>query len=393
MHLPLLILDEAHHVKNPNRLARLFDNEEAEQDAEALQGPLGNMFEKMLFLTATPFQLGHHELLNVLDRFHGVRWPSALARTRFDQQTEHLRSALDRAQATALRLERAWARIDPLDGPLVAELGSFEPHDDQPEALRTALTIATEARADIATAEELLRPWVIRHVKPHKAQRRRYRPGRSILDDSDSDLGLPVEGPATLPFLLAARAQAVASLQGADGERSTRAYFAYGLASSFEAYADTRRNRVARLDESRRRAESPPSSPRSCAGTSTGSPRLSRTRRSRAGHPIRRSPPPSAGCVTCGATARSRSCSASMSRRGVPCAPTSRGRCARRSSPERPPGSAWIPRPRTRCSRLSTASANGSFAATLAATTPSANRSVRWPPISTTPPRTRWPRS
>ena len=90
---------------------------------------------------------------------------------------------------------------------------------------------------------------MIRHIKPHKAQRRRYRPGRSILDDSESGLGLPVEGAATLPFLLAARAQAVASLQGADGERSTRAYFAYGLASSFEAYTDTRRNRIARLDE------------------------------------------------------------------------------------------------------------------------------------------------
>lgn len=249
VHLPLLILDEAHHVKNPNRLARLFDNEEAEQDADALQGALGNMFDKMLFLTATPFQLGHHELLNVLDRFHGVRWPSTLARTRFDQQTEHLRSALDRAQATALRLERAWARIDPLDGPLVAALESFEPHDDQPDALRTALLISTQARADIAATEELLRPWVIRHVKAHKAQRRRYRPGRSILDDGDSDLGLPVGGPATLPFLLAARAQAVASLHGAAGERSTRAYFAYGLASSFEAYADTRRNRLANLDE------------------------------------------------------------------------------------------------------------------------------------------------
>lgn len=247
--LPLLILDEAHHVKNPNRLARLFDNEEAEQDADALQGPLGNMFAKMLFLTATPFQLGHHELLNVLDRFHGVRWPSVLARARFDQQTDHLRRALDRAQATALRLERAWARIDPLDCSVVARLTSFEPHDEQPEALRTALAVAREARTDVANAEELLRPWVIRHVKPHKAQRRNYRPGRSILDDINSDLGLPVEGAAVLPFLLAARAQAVASLHGADGERSTRAYFAYGLASSFEAYADTRRNRIASLDE------------------------------------------------------------------------------------------------------------------------------------------------
>lgn len=321
VHLPLLILDEAHHVKNPNRLARLFDNEEAEQDAEALQGPLGNMVEKMLFLTATPFQLGHHELLNVLDRFHGVRWPSTLARTRFDQQTEQLSGALDRAQATALRLERAWARIDPLDGPLVAGLESFEPDNDQPDALRTAITIAREARADIAATEELLRPWVIRHVKPHKAQRRCYRPGRSILDDVDSDVGLPVGGPATLPFLLAARAQAVASLQGSDGERSTRAYFAGSPRHSrptptpaATASPTSTSTTVIRL---------PPSRPRSCAGTSTGSPPPCPTTRPRAGPPTRRSLPPSTGFASYGATARRRWCSASTSRRAGPYAPTS----------------------------------------------------------------------
>lgn len=249
VHLPLLILDEAHHLKNPNRLARLFDNEEAEQDADALQGPLGNMFDKMLFLTATPFQLGHHELLQVLNRFDGVRWPTARARSRFGDQRKQLRSALDRAQATALRLERAWSRIDHDDGPLIQALGSYEPRDEQPDAVRAALTIAAEAQAGISAAEKLLQPWVIRHVKPNKAERRRHHTGRSILDDIDSDMGLSVGGAATLPFLLAARAQAVASLGGSSGEQSSRAYFAYGLASSFEAYADTRRNRIAKRDD------------------------------------------------------------------------------------------------------------------------------------------------
>jgi hypothetical protein len=207
------------------------------------------MFEKMLFLTATPFQLGHHELLSVLDRFHGVRWSSPLKRTRFEEQTERLSAVLDRMQGTTLRLERAWSRIDPLDGPSVATLSSFEPEDGQPESVRAALTIAAEAQADIAEAEKLLRPWVVRHTKPHKAQRRRYFPGRSILDDGNSELGLPIAGAATLPFLLASRAQALASLHGTDGESSTRAYFAYGLASSFEAYRDTRRNRLPEIDE------------------------------------------------------------------------------------------------------------------------------------------------
>ncbi len=247
--LPLLVLDEAHHLKNPNKLNRLFDNDEAEQDAAALQGPLGNMFDKMLFLTATPFQLGHHELLRVLDRFHGVRWPSAHARKRFDQETDALRTALDRAQATALRFERAWSRIDPADAAIAANLTSFDADPAHPDALQTAMAIGAEAARDLRDGQELLRPWVIRHMKPHKAERRSYRPGRAVLDDGPDGRGLVVKGSSTLPFLLAARAQAVATLNGQDGERSTRAYFAYGLASSFEAYADTRRNRVVLDDE------------------------------------------------------------------------------------------------------------------------------------------------
>ncbi|KAA0098920.1 hypothetical protein CIW49_13670 [Mycolicibacterium sp. P1-18] len=247
--LPLLILDEAHHLKNPNQLSRLFANKEAARDADALQGPLGNMFAKMLFLTATPFQLGHHELLSVLDRFHGVRWPSVTARAQFDTDIRQLREALDRAQGSALRLERAWARISPSDSDRVVALESFAPNEGQPETVHSALSVANAAREDIKIAEDLLRPWVIRHVKPDRSTRRRYRPGRSILDDSDTDVGLAVGGPAVLPFLLAARAQAVASLHGPGGEQATRAYFAYGLASSFEAYADTRRNRVANLDD------------------------------------------------------------------------------------------------------------------------------------------------
>lgn len=250
VHLPLLILDEAHHVKNQwTRLAGLFANEEAKQDVEALQGPLGNMFDRMLFLTATPFQLGHHELLEVLDRFQGVRWSSARSRARFNGDLATLRCALDRAQGTALRFERAWARINQDDTALASQLTVFDARDDQTDAIRAAVAVGAEARTDIRAAEELLRPWVIRHVKSHKADRRRYHAGRSILDNTAGDVGLRISGAATLPFLLAARAEAVATLHAAQGERSARGYFAYGLVSSFEAYAETRRNRPSKLDD------------------------------------------------------------------------------------------------------------------------------------------------
>jgi hypothetical protein len=248
--LPLLVLDEAHHVRNDTLLARLFDNEEAERDVEALQGPLGRMFDRMLFLTATPFQLGHDELLRVLGRFHGVRWGSKAMRAGFDEQLVELGRALDRAQAAALRFERAWSRIGPEAHEEVASLGSFDGSNDHSEAIHIALAIGKEARESLEAAEACLRPWAIRHLKSNKAERRRYRPGIGIVDDIDGDHGgVPVGGRATLPFLLAARAQAVASLESQPGQRSAQSYFAYGLASSFEAYADTRRNRLAQLDE------------------------------------------------------------------------------------------------------------------------------------------------
>jgi superfamily II DNA or RNA helicase len=249
--LPLLVLDEAHHVKNPNQLAGLFANPDADADLE-VQGPLGGMFDRMLFLTATPFQLGHHELLSVLDRFHGVRWPTARARQHFDHQLEQLRVALDGAQSAALRLERAWGRIDTADSDLVAALQSFDVHPDQPEAVQTALSVAREVETSIQAAEHDLRTWVIRHTKGTKESRRRSLDGEAILQGEPLTgpvVGLPITGAATLPFLLAARAQAIASLGGSGDERAARSLFAYGLASSFEAYVDTRRNRVAAVDD------------------------------------------------------------------------------------------------------------------------------------------------
>ena len=54
--LPLLILDEAHHLKNAQtRLASLFHVPEAHDDADEIsRGALGGVFDRMLFLTATP---------------------------------------------------------------------------------------------------------------------------------------------------------------------------------------------------------------------------------------------------------------------------------------------------------------------------------------------------
>ena len=259
---PLLILDEAHHVKNPaTRLASLFVDPEAAEESEyfTTAGALGGKFERMLFLTATPFQLGHQELVRVLERFEGVNWRAArrplMSRAEFETALQSLSRLLDDAQAAALRLDRAWGKLS--RDHLVARDGSILDPDRWWDEARTTEDggvvgqVAEQVRATeikMRAAEDALSPWVLRHLKvavlpDSDTQRRRVFPGDAILDDGMGQDGLEIGGEALLPFLLAGRAQALLATHA-----SGRALFAEGLSSSFEAYLETRRGRL-ELDE------------------------------------------------------------------------------------------------------------------------------------------------
>jgi hypothetical protein len=87
-------------------------------------------------------------------------------------------------------------------------------------------------------AETALRPWVVRHLRDrfyNGVPRRLKLPGLAIQTDiaaPGSEPGLEIEGRALLPFLLAARATLCAP--------DARPVFAEGLASSYEAFLQTR---------------------------------------------------------------------------------------------------------------------------------------------------------
>jgi superfamily II DNA or RNA helicase len=251
---PLLILDEAHHLKNPaTRLASLFVTADAQADAGTITGALDGAFERMMFLTATPFQLGHSELLNVIDRFGGVAWKTLTHDTKeqFKAEVENVRSLLDRAQYTAAELDKRWLslRQDDLSDrngkPLALEEWWRSAVDDtgkQPERVQVLMRAFEQTRVAMKAAEVVLRKWVIRHLRdrmlPGTSVLRRLRlVGRAIALSGDGEGGLPVENDSLLPFLLAARAQAVVVREGEKGGRAT---FAEGLASSYEAFLETR---------------------------------------------------------------------------------------------------------------------------------------------------------
>ena len=225
--LPLLIVDEAHRLKNPStNISRLFGERSDNTDDGAFKG----IFRRMLFMTATPFELGHSELIEVLSRMDAVRPlepPPALAlKTRLGS----LKTVLTAAQASALALDGAWARLKPNE---LGGFGTWGPAVPPPVGFSTAAReaweyakLAVQARRKMHMA---LRPWVIRH---ERARRRSYHAGAAIIADKGCvPGGLQIPDSAALPFLLAARAQSVAL-----DTNSVRPLFAYGIASSYEAF-------------------------------------------------------------------------------------------------------------------------------------------------------------
>lgn len=260
--LPLLILDEAHHLKNSQtRLASLFNTSEAADDAhEWTKGALSEVFERMLFLTATPFQLGHAELCSVLNRFEGVSWksspPKGVGRKEYQEELKTLRDKLDETQESALRLDLAWSKLNAED--LHVNGKAFEDLDDWWTAVRNggeevstnSINVLAKFNGTLKKmreSEKLLKKYVIRHSKPKQLSgpfdgvlRRHRLVGRTIIEgdglgNEETPPGLSIDGNALLPFLLAARA--------AIKQAERRPVFSEGLASSFEAFLKTRRKK------------------------------------------------------------------------------------------------------------------------------------------------------
>ena len=264
---PLLILDEAHHLKNPaTRLASLFVAPEAREDIRFLEhgGELSGAFERMLFLTATPFQLGHGELLNVLKRFQGIRWDKRtipMTQEEFKDQRKRLEQALNEAFTASFHLDNQWKKLSEED--LYVDGDHLEPDawwgrvtvdgHKVSEKVQVLLSAYRKAQEKMAAGEAQLRPWVIRHRRPRKLPqsevvRRRELTGAAIETDADSLLqGLAIQDQALLPFLLAARSQTILArvARQDSGRITTRATFAEGLASSYEAFLETRQGAAA----------------------------------------------------------------------------------------------------------------------------------------------------
>ena len=210
-------------------------------------------------MTATPFQLGHHELVNVLNLFDAVAWEKqsleGVRKEDFKQQIADLETSLSDAQSAALRLDQTWAKLKTTDMVINGKSQATDAWWDAiqtqgaeiTEASREAKKQAADTECAMRKAEILLRPWVLRHLRDREFQfrgktvdRRNSLPGHGVTDVTKTDVGLPIEGRALLPFLLSARTVAL--------QPRKRSLFAEGLASSYEAFLHTHKHRSVDLD-------------------------------------------------------------------------------------------------------------------------------------------------
>lgn len=249
---PLLVLDEAHHLKNPNTaLARQLQSPDSARDLRTGDGAMANAFDRMLFLTATPFQLGHHELVSVLRSFRGVRWDAAELGTReeFKDRLNHLSAQLTESQRSAVALQRSWSRLRSEDVDSESDVETWWGRIlHSPAASLTSHQMAVRdayetARRCRESTEKSLQTWVVRHNKtacwPGTEIARRERiDGAAIVDPSQRG-GVQIPTEQLLPFFLAARSAA----------NPSKDVLGEALCSSYEAFRYTQNSQESGKDE------------------------------------------------------------------------------------------------------------------------------------------------
>lgn len=249
---PLLILDEAHHLKNPGTaLARQLQSPDSTKDLKTGDGAMTNSFDRMLFLTATPFQLGHHELVSVLRSFRGVRWDLVELgpREAFNSSMEELGNHLTESQRSAISLQRRWSKLRPEDLGEGTDVDSWwhqisqSPKEDLTHHQLAVLDSYDAVKKARDLADKALRPWIVRHNKTSlwagTCISRRERLDGAGIDSGGTSVGISIPQGQLLPFFLAARS-AVSQNKDVLGE---------ALCSSYEAFRFTRKTRDDGLDE------------------------------------------------------------------------------------------------------------------------------------------------
>ena len=149
--LPLVIVDEIHNWKNhPRSWLRFLHT-------------LGRRTDRLLGLSATPFQLGPRELIQVLDLRSCIRL-SAERASFLKDRVDAVRADLQQAEEAGKALRRAWADVGERDLEDIKEAWTASARSDGlPPRMRRSLRALGDVRDAHGRLGRSLRPFLLRH--------------------------------------------------------------------------------------------------------------------------------------------------------------------------------------------------------------------------------------
>lgn len=163
--IDLLIVDEAHKLKNPGSLR-----------TRAMQEVFSRRFRKALFLTATPFQLDVSELREIFSLFGRAKG----APDDLEQQVEGLLADVAEYQQHYEDFQRTWSSLDPIVAGRFSEAYDRDPAAanqlDEPAIAVILRQIESLRELKEKSIEPGFRQWMIRSLREDKRTYRRHLP-------------------------------------------------------------------------------------------------------------------------------------------------------------------------------------------------------------------------
>lgn len=151
----LVVVDEAHNLSS-----------ESSQIHKSLRQVLHDRFDAMLFLTATPFQLGRAQLLTIVEFFRSSRGEAGKTRD-FDRRVVAMQAGMDGYVEALEAFGRAWRDLEPVEAELAGRLCVAEHARDG--ALAPRIEAAVERFGECLEAkhrlEKGLQPFLVRSVR------------------------------------------------------------------------------------------------------------------------------------------------------------------------------------------------------------------------------------
>jgi hypothetical protein len=208
--IDLLIVDEAHKLKNPGSLR-----------TSAMREVFRGRFRKALFLTATPFQLDVSELREVFSLFGDAsEAPSDLL-----EQVEGLLASVKDYQAHYDDFQRTWSSLDPVVAARFCTAYERNPVEaevlDEPGISVAAKQIATLRTLKDDVIQPGFRQWMIRSLREEKREYRQHLRNE-----------IRAAGAGALPFLIYERFIAELFRRG---RRTHKASVEINMVSSYAA--------------------------------------------------------------------------------------------------------------------------------------------------------------